>query len=513
VPELGFDGINSAFDGVEQKGRGPRSDFKELGSQQMLTTESEEARTRGYMATRLRLVDSLKGLLRWASVDRAVVYGILRRAWAVVAGPVTMLLIAARFTRELQGYYYTFYSLLALQVFIELGLGQVVLQFASHEWSRLSLDKQRRIVGDSEALSRLLSLGRFAFRWYAVGGGLAALGLGLGGFVFFDHSPHGGIEWVAPWFALCVLTGFELCLLSLWSLLEGCNQVAEVYAIQFGQTVLRSLTIWLAIWLGAGLWTAPVSSFVGIVWAGYFLYQRYGRFFRAFVAPVSGPTVSWRAEMLPLQWRFAVTWLSGYFCFSLFTPAIFKFQGPVAAGQMGMTWSMVGIISSISATWINAKAPRFGMLVAKKEYAALDRLALRSGVAAFGVACCGAITVESLVYVLNVQHVSLASRLLPPLPTGLFLLAIVLSQLGTLIGAYLRAHKQEPLMVLSVISGLLIGLSTVLLGWRYGATGMAAGYLGVVALVMLPFGTIIWYRCRAAWHAPAERQDAIANVV
>ncbi len=55
-------------------------------------------------------------------IDRAVFYGILTRAWQFLAAPVTLLLIASRFSPEQQGFYYTMGSLLALQVFFELGL-------------------------------------------------------------------------------------------------------------------------------------------------------------------------------------------------------------------------------------------------------------------------------------------------------------------------------------------------------------------------------------------------------
>ena len=47
-------------------------------------------------------------------VNRAVFYAVAARSWQFVAGPVTMLLIAIYFTRELQGDDYTFWSLLAL---------------------------------------------------------------------------------------------------------------------------------------------------------------------------------------------------------------------------------------------------------------------------------------------------------------------------------------------------------------------------------------------------------------
>src|SRR3990172_2856854 len=84
---------------------------------------------------------TIRDLLYRFDVDRAVSFGLLRRGWNFCSEPVTAILIATKFTPELQGYYYTFATILALQVFVELGLGTVIVQFASHEWSKLNLDK------------------------------------------------------------------------------------------------------------------------------------------------------------------------------------------------------------------------------------------------------------------------------------------------------------------------------------------------------------------------------------
>src|SRR4051812_43033401 len=98
---------------------------------------------------------------RWlqaAGVDRAVGLGVLSIALRSAAGPVTAFLIAMHFPPETQGYHYTFGSVVALQVLIELGLGQVLVQFASHEAARLSVGDRGRLQGDAGALSRLVSL-------------------------------------------------------------------------------------------------------------------------------------------------------------------------------------------------------------------------------------------------------------------------------------------------------------------------------------------------------------------
>ena len=75
----------------------------------------------------------LEGLRRFLGLDRAIVFTIMARGWSSLAGLVTLLLIARFLTGAEQGYYYTFGSLVALQIVFELGFSLVILQMASHE--------------------------------------------------------------------------------------------------------------------------------------------------------------------------------------------------------------------------------------------------------------------------------------------------------------------------------------------------------------------------------------------
>jgi|ETNmetMinimDraft_28_1059901.scaffolds.fasta_scaffold369588_2 hypothetical protein len=64
-------------------------------------------------------ISFMKSLL---GLDRAVIYYALLRIFQALGGVVSILFIAWFFTEELQGYYYTFASLVAFQAFLELGL-------------------------------------------------------------------------------------------------------------------------------------------------------------------------------------------------------------------------------------------------------------------------------------------------------------------------------------------------------------------------------------------------------
>lgn len=445
-------------------------------------------------------------------MDRTVSYAILTRAWAFFAGPISAILIASRFSEDIQGYYYTFGSILALQSFAELGMGVAITQFASHEWAHLRLCANGEIEGDPAAMSRLSSLARLSVKWYVFMGIGVAVALAIVGTIFFSRGPSHGVHWVLPWLALCALTGVTLFLACIWSLLEGCNQVTNVYLYRLLQSVIGSIVIWSAVLMNGELWASPLMMLAGILYAVFFLRKRYSTFLRALLhLPEGGPRVSWKDDILPFQWRIALSWICGYFIFSLFTPVLFHYHGPALAGQMGMTWSVVSVLSSVGAAWVSPRVPQFGMLISQRRFAELDRLFWRLTMIVSAVAAAGALAIFGLVLVLNHYHLKLASRLLPPLPTALLLCGTVLYTASGAIPAYLRAHKREPLVPISVLLGLLVGSGTWYLGKNYGAVGVAAGNLGSYVIVV-PLMVMVWQRCRTEWHALAASDEPSLSV-
>jgi len=455
------------------------------------------------------LKDRLRILLHKVGVDRAVLLGILARLWNVIAAPVSLLFIAYKFSPQLQGYYYTFYSVIAFQFLLELGLSHIIIQFTSHEWSGLSLDKTGKIIGEQKALSRMQSLAQIFFRWYYITSIILTLSLIIGGYFFFSRSINAGINWMLPWFFLCICNGVAFCLIPIWSLLEGCNQVSKLYAYRIVQGIFLSLSLWISIMLGAQLWSAAISNAVVLICAGAFLRYKCRGFLNTllFSKPAS-PSVKWHKEILPLQWRFTIEALIGPFAYTLFVPVLFKYHGPVIAGQMGMTWCIATMLISIACSWLNPKIPQFGMLIAKKRYEELDKLFWRTTKIISAVGILGAVVIWFMFYLLNEIKHPLATRFLPLLPTGLFLVSQIILIIGTPFSAYLRAHKKEPLLFVSVGAGISIGLSTLILGRYYSAVGMAAGYL-LANLLFVPIVLLIWYYCRKKWHKD-ENADAIS---
>ncbi len=439
-------------------------------------------------------------LLNRLELDRAVVFALLLRIWQLLAGAVSVVLIALFFTGEMQGYYYTFAGLLALQSFFELGLHIVIISTASHEWARLRFDHQGRIVGDPLARSRLIHLGRWMATWYAAAALLFIVVVSTAGALFFSLRPAGDVAWFYPWLLLVLLTGALLGTLPLIALLEGCNQVATVNRFRLVQAVVANLAVWTAICLGAGLWAAVVAAAARWAVDLYLVLVRYHHFFRQLRERPTGPRIGWRTELWPMQWRIGLGGVFSYFEFSLYTPVLFHYHGPSVAGQMGMSWTLLIAVQAAALAWVQTRAPRFGVLISQRDFPQLDRLFLRLTAISLLALAAVCLAAWSLLLAMHAADLRLPHRLLPPLPLGLFFLALVLNHIPRCQEIYLRAHKREPTLPINVVSCALTGLLVWRLGAAFGAVGAASGYLAVVALISLPAKTLLWRACRRKWH-------------
>ncbi|MGH9324362.1 MAG: hypothetical protein ACRD3V_31315 [Vicinamibacteria bacterium] len=435
-----------------------------------------------------------------AALDRPTFYAMANRLWGSASGLLTAVLVAAFFTPELQGYYFTFLSLLTLQTFIELGFGELLQQFVSHEWAMISSsDASER----ERAHDRLSCLVRFSLRYYGSIALVLFIGLGVGGTIYFGTFAKGGeIHWASGWWLAVVATAISVLLVPLFSLLEGANRTEKVHGVRLWQGVASRVSGFLAIALGFGLLTITITRIVsfaaGLAGLGR---ESFSMIRRLWSRGESQETVSFRQELWPLQWRFALSWLSGYVVYSLFTPVLFAFHGAELAGRMGLTTAAATAISSAAFAVMATRVPRLAILAARRDFPAMDALFRRATIASVGISALGAAVFLGGLGLAHQIGPSLATRFLPIPETALFLSALVLQQVRFAMGSYLRAHKAEPFVMLSALEGMIAIPLFTLLGRQYEAMGMVLGFLGLTTVTLVP-AISIFERCRKLWHQP-----------
>jgi O-antigen/teichoic acid export membrane protein len=367
--------------------------------------------------------------------------------------------------------------------------------------AHLSWSKSETLVGDASAKARLRSLILLVTKWYGVIAILIVVGILPIGWIFFSSNTHPSpVNWQVAWTWLVLASAVNVIAMPMLSLLEGCGRVTEIARLRMYQNFLGSTFAWLILLGGGGLLAMPVMSTCFALTVLIWLWRTKRDFFTSLLEEkAESASIKWKTEIWPFQWRIALSWLSGYFIFQLFTPVLFAYRGAVEAGQMGISISVANALMGIAIAWINTKAPGFGSLVAKKDYINLDRLFnLTLSRSLYVMVAIGAMLC-AINYIIHAESFEFAYRFLDPLPFLFLMSATIFAYVTYAQAAYLRAHKEEPFMLISLISAALIGGLTVVLAKEYGATGLMAVYATVYAIVGVGWGSIIFTSKRREW--------------
>jgi len=437
--------------------------------------------------------------------ERATLYAMANRLSGSAGGLLTAVLVATFLTPELQGFYYTFLGLLTLQTFAELGFGELLQQSVSHEWA---LGASSHPTTRERARARLASLVRFSLVWYSVVALVVIAGLGTGGALYFrSFASTDAPSWELAWWIAVVATGASVLLTPVFALLEGANRVETVHGTRLGQAIASRAASALAVVAGAGLFTIATARWVSFAAGVVGLGREHFRSLRTYFGRRDPDAFTWRRDIWPLQWKFALSSLSGYLLYSLFTPVLFAFHGPEVAGRMGLTLTAAAAISSAAFAAVATKVPRLAFHAANHAYREMDTLFRQATVSSLAVASVGAAIFFTGLLVTRGLGLEIATRFLPPVETALLLAAIVLQQLRFAMGSYLRAHKEEPLVLLSVLEALVAIPVFTLLGRSFGAIGMVLGFLGLTTLTLVP-AVFTFEHCRNLWHGGEMRTNA-----
>ena len=441
-------------------------------------------------------------------MDKAIAYSSGARIVQGVTGVLSIFFIASFLSGVEQGFYFTFGSILALQVFFELGLTGIMTQYVAHEVSHLTLNDDGNYSGKELYKSRLASLIRFCIKWYLVLAIIVFVFLLIVGYLFFEEygKEHSGIVyWKIPWLLICIGTAIKLFQSPLSSIFMGLGMVKEMSKISLYQQITIPLVTWIGLFLGAKLYVVGISYILScFVWQLYVQKSGLMNILMNLLKVQIDERVSYVKEIFPYQWRIALSWVSGYFIFQLFNPVLFATEGAVVAGQMGMTLSALNAIQAFSMSWLNTKVPIYSHLIALKEYCKLDVL-FRKTLNQMAFVCLF-LLILMLLFLwlfdflnLRIKGELVIKRFLPYLAMIIMMVPVLIQQFVSSWATYLRCHKKEPFLANSIVAAVLVCSSTLVLGNIYGLYGIVIGYC-IIQILLLPWSYWIYNTKKTEWH-------------
>jgi O-antigen/teichoic acid export membrane protein len=448
------------------------------------------------------VIGSIKNVSHKIGIDRTIALTLVTRIIQATSGIVSIFFIAKYLSVNEQGYYYTFASIIAIQIFFELGLSGIITQYAAHEFAHLSWDREHVLVGDEYYKSRLSSLLKFCVKCFAIIAVILFVVLIIVGFVFFEkYNFSNAVSWKNPWIILCISTSLNLFIDPILAFFDGIGEIKDMSKVRLIQKLINIILLFLFFCLGLKLYSAALASLIAIS-INYFQIASSKRFrlLKNIWKEKKKETINYYKEIFPFQWRIALSWISGYFIFQLFNPVIFATEGPKAAGQMGMTLNALNGISTLSMSWITTKIPLLSSLISKKDHRQLNAIFNTTVKQLFFINLIAVVFFIIIILVLYQFNVEFVTRFLGVTPLVLLSITIVVNQLIFSWATYLRCHKQEPFLINSVVIGLLCAFSTIVFGRIYGLIGIVLGYAFINVFIGLPWAYNIFKIKKRLWY-------------
>lgn len=395
--------------------------------------------------------------------DSAVRWINLTSLWSISRGMTTAVFIITYLSPAQQGVWYAFINLAALSVFAELGFSNVVSQFVSHEFSRLKLGPGG-LTGAVVDIDRLVGLVRYAIRIYCLVVPAAVVVLaGAGGWFFWSEAS--GVT--AAWLAFSASSGFTLLVNMLLSVYRGLDEVAAAQRASLAATVAGTLVTWLALFGGLAVWALVLGNFVTGTVLIVLLRRNAPAFWHQIHRHQLTQRTSWAREIVTLQGKYAVIFISCYFIFNLTVPAVFKRDGAVMAGQLGLTMTAVATMQSFALAGVNSRMPRMSMLLARNEREECFALVKSITMVSLVLYLAGAAALVGMIWALD--HTGIWAGRFLDLPNLLLLLGYQFAAtLTSGASAFLRAHKEEPHLAQALTQGALIAVAVFSVLPKYG---------------------------------------------
>ena len=117
------------------------------------------------MNSRISLFNYLKFV---KNNNKATMLSLFGRSFTIFAGAITTILVILFFSSTTQGYFYTYSSLISLQIIIEYSIGSIFIHIVGFDGSNIRIDNNRLIGAANQKNSLKKIINYFNLRIYLI---------------------------------------------------------------------------------------------------------------------------------------------------------------------------------------------------------------------------------------------------------------------------------------------------------------------------------------------------------
>ncbi len=387
--------------------------------------------------------------------------------------PVSLTLVAMKFTEEMLGIYYVFFSIAGLQAIAEAGFSHTIIQSISHEMQDASFSNGA-LNGNNKNIHNIIQALRLGFTWYTLLGLICLFVVIPIGFIIIGNQAHlyDGLNWELPWIIFMICFALNLVLYPVNFFFEGTLHLEKIYLIRLIIQIFSSIIFIALLFGGCGLYVAGVNAGVSLFVNFVFLFLPNKKLF---IQQFKLPTKKYFKSIFKWQLKISTVWCSGYLYWQLPTIILFSFLGPIVSGQYGITVNIANAINNFGQVFVRTKSALIGKLRAENRFSQAFSIYRSNSNRSYLIVACGIICLLCIRFI--IPEFIVWKKMMPFTPGFILIIAFAINLITLNQAMFARCSKEEPYFFMSLF--INISFPIILLGFAY----LMPNYWGIV----LPF--------------------------
>ena len=411
------------------------------------------------------------------------------RLAALFGGALLTFVIPLGLSRQEQGYFFLFNSVIAFQMFFEMGMGQVIVQAIASE---MDSDYSRTYKPEEKKFhinENITSIIKFLNKWFLCSSFMFFCTVSVFGILYFGYQNLITKGYLNVWILYTFVTSINMYLSHKLMVLEGFNEISLASRIRTSASFFGYLCAIILILTGFHLWSllcVPFFNCIAILFGITIANAKF--YFVSMTSQNAQSEFSWREQFLPFQIRISVSWMAGYFSGIGSLPVLFKFVDTTVVGAYGLTLAILNAIVQLSISLMQSSLPQITNAVASKSSCALKIFHNRVK-KVFMIYLAMILFICSVMLIIDFVNIDFRSRLLDSFDMAIVFVNGFFICLNFCFAAFVRSFRSEPFYAVSLL-GALINLVSIVFLTPYSFTFYLMAVLLSNSLIGFP---VIYY--------------------
>lgn len=411
-------------------------------------------------------------------------YVLILRILNLVFGAGFAISVAYKLSPECQGIIFSIFGLIALQYIFDFGGCQALAQVSAY------------LAANNERKNILILINKVKKNYINISI-MFILIVGAIGLYILNNKDH-NIEYISEtWITIIVLNAIIFYINPQISIFEGVGFIKNITIYRLVGTVIGFMVATCMIINNFDIVSIIPITLFQLIFLAILRHKVNVKILNKYKNRIdkSNMDIDWKKNIFPYQWKVGLSWIFGYVVQQSITPIILVKLNAADAGRYGLLLSITNAIILVAMSWIGNRSRKYIKLINSDNKNLLIKYFQFDTKLSVIITAILFLLFNYTLILIDGKIISLTEKLPELKIIIIHSVNTIFSVLTFCVAIYLRSFKEEPMLIMTFVTGIIAVCGTYLLAAK-GLETIILFHAAINIFIAIPWTIILFNKHR-----------------